>query len=159
MTIEGLDATGELDALKASFLRHGSAQCGICTPGMLVAAAALLRRAPSPSPTQVQDALGGVLCRCTGYRKIIDAVLDAPMLDGRLHFPRREAHRAAVDAWTASVPLSQGTRAGAAASACGGERECIVSTLAGVRGNVARAARQLGMPRSTLRYRIRLYGL
>ena len=82
-TVEGLDASGELDALKASFLRHGSAQCGICTPGMLVSAAALLRWAPSPLPNQVHDALGGVLCRCTGYRKIIDAVLDAPTLDRR----------------------------------------------------------------------------
>jgi CO/xanthine dehydrogenase Mo-binding subunit/aerobic-type carbon monoxide dehydrogenase small subunit (CoxS/CutS family) len=91
-TVEGLDESGELDALKASFLRHGSAQCGICTPGMLVAAAALLRQAPSPSPTQVNDALGGVLCRCTGYRKIIDAVLDAPMLDH--HDPSPEVGKA-----------------------------------------------------------------
>ena len=63
-------------ALGESFLRHGAAQCGICTPGMLVAAAALVRRDPAPDEPAVRDALAGVLCRCTGYRKIIDAVLD-----------------------------------------------------------------------------------
>ena len=80
-TVEGLSASGELDALEASFLRHGSAQCGMCTPGMLVSAVALLRSTPSPTSSQVHTALGGVLCRCTGYRKIIDAVLDAPTND------------------------------------------------------------------------------
>lgn len=75
-TIEGLnDALAE--QLKQSFHRHGAAQCGICTPGMLVSATALLRRNPRPSETEVEQALGGVLCRCTGYRKIIDAVCDA----------------------------------------------------------------------------------
>jgi len=59
-----------------SFLAHGAAQCGICTPGMMVAAVALLRETRRPSETEVQDALGGVLCRCTGYRKIIDAVMN-----------------------------------------------------------------------------------
>lgn len=61
--------------LADSFLAHGAAQCGICTPGMMVAAVALLREQPQPSEKQVKDALGGVLCRCTGYRKIIDAVM------------------------------------------------------------------------------------
>ena len=75
-TIEGLDADiGE--RLKAAFLRHGAAQCGICTPGMLVSAVALLRRNAQPSETEVETALAGVLCRCTGYRKIIAAVCDA----------------------------------------------------------------------------------
>ena len=60
--------------LGSRFEDHGAAQCGICTPGMMVSAVALLRETPAPSTTQVQDALGGVLCRCTGYRKIIDAV-------------------------------------------------------------------------------------
>ena len=63
--------------LQASFLSHGAAQCGICTPGMMIAATELLRDVPQPSETQVQDALGGVLCRCTGYRKIVDAVMEA----------------------------------------------------------------------------------
>lgn len=75
-TVEGL-SNGSLSALQESFLRHGAAQCGICTPGVLVSAAALLEKNPAPSETEVQDALGGVLCRCTGYRKIIDAVMNA----------------------------------------------------------------------------------
>ena len=76
-TLEGLDATGEIADLQRSFLRHGAAQCGICTPGMLVAAAALLRSTATPTGPQVQDALCGVLCRCTGYRKIVSAVITA----------------------------------------------------------------------------------
>ena len=76
-TLEGLDASGEARGLQEAFLAHGAAQCGICTPGMLVAAAALLRVTPAPTEQQVMDALGGVLCRCTGYRKIISAVMDA----------------------------------------------------------------------------------
>ncbi len=64
-------------ALSESFMDHHAAQCGICTPGMLLAAVALLRAVPRPDVAQVQDALGGVLCRCTGYRRIIDAVVAA----------------------------------------------------------------------------------
>jgi len=75
-TVEGL-ANGALSALQASFLAHGAAQCGICTPGLLVAGTALLEKVSHPSEAQVQDALGGVLCRCTGYRKIVAAVMDA----------------------------------------------------------------------------------
>ena len=75
-TVEGL-ANGKLSALQASFLAHGAAQCGICTPGMLVAATALLAQTPHPDEQQTLDALGGVLCRCTGYRKIVEAVVDA----------------------------------------------------------------------------------
>ncbi|RUM97048.1 2Fe-2S iron-sulfur cluster binding domain-containing protein [Pseudaminobacter arsenicus] len=75
-TVEGL-GNGRLSALQASFLRHGAAQCGICTPGMLMAATALLERNPHPAEDEVRDALGGVLCRCTGYRKIIAAVMDS----------------------------------------------------------------------------------
>jgi aldehyde oxidoreductase len=76
VTLEGLAMGGALTALQAAFLRHGAAQCGICTPGMLMAATDLLARNKAPDEQAVQDALGGVLCRCTGYRKIIDAVLD-----------------------------------------------------------------------------------
>ncbi|MEW9834762.1 molybdopterin-dependent oxidoreductase [Mesorhizobium marinum] len=75
-TVEGL-ANGHLSALQASFLEHGAAQCGICTPGFLMAATGLLERNPRPSRAEVNDALGGVLCRCTGYRKIVAAVMDA----------------------------------------------------------------------------------
>jgi CO/xanthine dehydrogenase Mo-binding subunit/aerobic-type carbon monoxide dehydrogenase small subunit (CoxS/CutS family) len=76
LTVEGL-ANGRLSALQASFLEHGAAQCGICTPGLLMAATALLDGNPHPDESEVQDALGGVLCRCTGYRKIIAAVMGA----------------------------------------------------------------------------------
>jgi aldehyde oxidoreductase len=77
-TIEGLRATSPtFDRLQESFLRHGAAQCGICTPGMLVSSVALLEENPRPNEAQVMDALGGVLCRCTGYRKIVRAVLEA----------------------------------------------------------------------------------
>jgi CO/xanthine dehydrogenase Mo-binding subunit/aerobic-type carbon monoxide dehydrogenase small subunit (CoxS/CutS family) len=71
VTVEGL-ANG---ALQRAFLAHGAAQCGICTPGMLMAADDLLARHSAPTEAQVLDALGGVLCRCTGYRKIVEAVL------------------------------------------------------------------------------------
>ena len=76
VTVEGLAEDGALSALQAAFLRHGAAQCGICTPGMLMAASDLLARVPDPDEAAVRDALGGVLCRCTGYRKIVEAVLD-----------------------------------------------------------------------------------
>ena len=76
-TLEGLHASGECRGLQTAFLTHGAAQCGICTPGMLVSAAALLRITPAPTEQQVMDGLGGVLCRCTGYRKIIAAVMNA----------------------------------------------------------------------------------
>ncbi|MGR3322289.1 MAG: molybdopterin-dependent oxidoreductase [Pseudooceanicola sp.] len=78
-TVEGLAGDTQLAALQARFLAHGAAQCGICTPGMLVAAAALLRRNPSPGRAEAEEALGGVLCRCTGYAKIIDAVCDTSL--------------------------------------------------------------------------------
>lgn len=74
-TVEGL-SDDRLDALQLAFLRHGAAQCGICTPGMLIAATALLRRTRTPSRDEVETALGGVLCRCTGYQKIVEAILD-----------------------------------------------------------------------------------
>jgi aldehyde oxidoreductase len=84
-TVEGL-ADGRLSALQASFLAHGAAQCGICTPALLVAATALLDKKPNPTETEVQDALGGILCRCTGYRKIIAAVMDASLQAASLDF-------------------------------------------------------------------------
>jgi CO/xanthine dehydrogenase Mo-binding subunit/aerobic-type carbon monoxide dehydrogenase small subunit (CoxS/CutS family) len=76
-TVEGLGSRPPIfDRLQESFLRNGAAQCGACTPGMLVAATALLESNSSPTEAEVMDAIGGVLCRCTGYRKIIDAILD-----------------------------------------------------------------------------------
>src|SRR3984957_9375994 len=77
-TVEGLPARPPwFERLQNSFLRQGAAQCGACTPGMLIAATALLERNAAPSENDVMDAIGGVLCRCTGYRKIIAAVLAA----------------------------------------------------------------------------------
>ncbi|MDP6475662.1 MAG: 2Fe-2S iron-sulfur cluster-binding protein, partial [Alphaproteobacteria bacterium] len=75
-TVEGLADGASLHKLQAAFQRHGAAQCGICTPGMLMAASDLLARVARPNGSQVKDALGGVLCRCTGYIKIVEAVLD-----------------------------------------------------------------------------------
>jgi len=75
-TVEGLQSRAPwFGRLQEAFLRHGAAQCGACTPGMLISATALLEHNSSPSEADVMDALGGVLCRCTGYRKIIEAVL------------------------------------------------------------------------------------
>ncbi|WP_119167871.1 molybdopterin-dependent oxidoreductase [Algihabitans albus] len=79
-TVEGLADQEQLSALQRAFHLHGAAQCGICTPGMLMAAADLLARVQDPTERQVEDALGGVLCRCTGYRKIVEAVRAAPHL-------------------------------------------------------------------------------
>ena len=76
-TVEGLAGNGRLSRLQQAFLAHGAAQCGICTPGMLMAASTLLGRPRPPTEAEVLDALGGVLCRCTGYRKIVRAVLAA----------------------------------------------------------------------------------
>ena len=77
-SVETIEATNPLlTRLRDSFTRHGAAQCGICTPGMVMTAADLLARNPTPTESVVEVALGGVLCRCTGYRKIISAVLRA----------------------------------------------------------------------------------
>jgi aerobic-type carbon monoxide dehydrogenase small subunit (CoxS/CutS family) len=73
-TIEGLAHGNELSALQMAFAELGAAQCGYCTPGMLMSATALLASNPLPSRPQVREALAGNLCRCTGYSKIIDAV-------------------------------------------------------------------------------------
>ncbi len=76
-TVEGI-ATGEdLHPIQAKFLEHAALQCGICTPGILVATKALLEKHPDPTETQVRYWLAGNLCRCTGYDKIIRAVMDA----------------------------------------------------------------------------------
>jgi carbon-monoxide dehydrogenase small subunit len=77
-TVASLAAPGgELHVLQAAFLAHGAVQCGFCTPGFLVAARDLLRRVPHPSEAEVREGLSGNLCRCTGYAKIVAAVLAA----------------------------------------------------------------------------------
>jgi aerobic-type carbon monoxide dehydrogenase small subunit (CoxS/CutS family) len=77
VTVEGLSSGAALSPLQACFVKHGGAQCGICTPGMLIAADALLRANPSPSEDDVREAIAGNLCRCTGYQRIVDAVLES----------------------------------------------------------------------------------
>ncbi len=76
-TVEGIAKSGELHALQQAFLENAALQCGICTPGFLVSAKALLEREPRPSEERVRFWLSGNLCRCTGYDKIVRAVLDA----------------------------------------------------------------------------------
>jgi carbon-monoxide dehydrogenase small subunit len=75
VTVEGLAQGTELSTLQQAFINYGAAQCGICTPGMLLAAHVLLQRANRPSADDVREGLAGNLCRCTGYTKIIEAVL------------------------------------------------------------------------------------
>ena len=76
-TIEGMANGEHLHVLQQKFLEHAALQCGICTPGFLVAARSLLERNPDPTEEEVRFWLAGNLCRCTGYNKIIEAVLDA----------------------------------------------------------------------------------
>ena len=73
-TVEGLVENGQLHPLQEEFADRGAAQCGYCTPGILVTAKALLDREPSPTPERIREALSGNLCRCTGYHQIIEAV-------------------------------------------------------------------------------------
>ena len=76
-TIEGVASDEQLHAVQEAFLVHGGAQCGICTPGMILAAISLLERIPHPSEADIRIGLAGNLCRCTGYAKIFEAVLGA----------------------------------------------------------------------------------
>ncbi|MGD9099054.1 MAG: (2Fe-2S)-binding protein [Anaerolineae bacterium] len=77
LTVEGLAHAGRLDALQQAFVDEGGVQCGFCTPGMLIAARALLDRNPTPSEDEIREALVGNLCRCTGYTRIVQAVQKA----------------------------------------------------------------------------------
>jgi carbon-monoxide dehydrogenase small subunit len=76
-TLEGLQRDAALTALQAAFAAAGAVQCGFCTPGILISALWLLARQPRPSVDQIRESLSGNLCRCTGYRKIVDAVAAA----------------------------------------------------------------------------------
>ena len=77
LTVEGLAPAGGLDTLQQAFLEHGGAQCGICTPGMLMAARAYLDEGGTSVDEDIREAIAGNLCRCTGYTKIIDAIAAA----------------------------------------------------------------------------------
>src|SRR5438093_6384972 len=76
-TIDGLAVNPRLDRVQAAFLEHGGAQCGICTPGMILAAVNLLDRIPAPTEDEIREGLAGNLCRCTGYATIVEAVKSA----------------------------------------------------------------------------------
>jgi len=73
-TIEGLSDSGEITELQSAFVLHNALQCGFCTPGMLIAAQALLRDEPEPSRERIREYLSGNYCRCTGYQSIVDAI-------------------------------------------------------------------------------------
>jgi carbon-monoxide dehydrogenase small subunit len=76
-TIEGVAHSGHLSAVQQAFLAHGGAQCGICTPGMILAVMNLLARNPQPTENEIREGLSGNLCRCTGYTKIFESVVEA----------------------------------------------------------------------------------
>ena len=76
-TIEGLEKEGKLDIVQESFINHGAIQCGYCAPGMILSGRALLNRNPNPTEREVREAIAGNLCRCTGYVRIVEAIMDA----------------------------------------------------------------------------------
>lgn len=76
ITTEGLEKSGELDELQESFMKNGAIQCGFCTPGMLMSCKALLMKNPNPTEAEIRRAIEGNLCRCTGYTKIVNSVMD-----------------------------------------------------------------------------------
>jgi aerobic-type carbon monoxide dehydrogenase small subunit (CoxS/CutS family) len=77
LTIEGLADDGDLSGIQDAFIRHGGFQCGICTPGQVVAASALLRENATPTDDEIREWMGGNLCRCTGYQQIVESVQGA----------------------------------------------------------------------------------
>ena len=91
LTIEGIAENAKLDPIQEAFLDHGAVQCGFCTGGMILGAKALLERQPNPSEDDVREALAGHFCRCTGYRKPVEAVLAAAPAK------RRHARKAAAE--------------------------------------------------------------
>lgn len=82
LTIEGLAQDGQLHPVQQAFIEHGAIQCGFCSPGMILSARALLDNNPQPTEAEVREAISGNLCRCTGYTKIIEAILAASETGG-----------------------------------------------------------------------------
>jgi carbon-monoxide dehydrogenase small subunit len=82
-TIEGVSDSGEIRELQDAFIAHNAAQCGYCTPGMLLTAADLLKRTPAPTRAEIREHLSGNYCRCTGYHAIVDAVAAAAKRNGK----------------------------------------------------------------------------
>jgi carbon-monoxide dehydrogenase small subunit len=77
VTIEGLVSDGELHPVQKAFIEHGAIQCGFCTPGMILTAKALLDEKPKPTEEEARRAISGIVCRCTGYAKIVEAIMAA----------------------------------------------------------------------------------
>ena len=94
-TVEGVAERDALDPVQASFLDHGAVQCGYCTPAMVLVTRALLARSPRPTEAEAREALSGVLCRCTGYKKPVEAILAAAQAEPA---PGRAAARAKAPA-------------------------------------------------------------
>ncbi|MBI4442249.1 MAG: (2Fe-2S)-binding protein [Acidobacteria bacterium] len=113
-TVEALASDGELDPLQNGFREEHGLQCGFCTPGMLMAAHDLLQRSPHPTATEIQSALRGNLCRCTGYQMIVAAVQNAAkkMRTSKLRpNPSRDSNGAAINPTAAAaVPRERGRR-------------------------------------------------
>ena len=82
LTVEGMAKDGQLHPLQQAFIDHGAIQCGFCTPGMLLSAKALLDENPQATEEEVRQAISGNLCRCTGYHKIVEAIIDAAQSTG-----------------------------------------------------------------------------
>jgi carbon-monoxide dehydrogenase small subunit len=80
-TVEGIADGDRLNAVQRAFIEHSAIQCGFCTPAFIVAATIFLKHNPDPTEEEIKEAIGGILCRCTGYRQIIDAILDAAKKD------------------------------------------------------------------------------
>ena len=81
VTIEGIAKDGKLDPVQKSFIEHGAIQCGFCSPGMIISAKDYLNKNPKPNEAQAREAISGNLCRCTGYIKIIEAIMEAHKYD------------------------------------------------------------------------------
>jgi carbon-monoxide dehydrogenase small subunit len=96
-TIEGLGQSGELDRVQQAFVAYGGAQCGICTPGMILAAVTLLERHPEPTDEQIRTGLAGNLCRCTGYMRIFEAVKAAATTNREPRTASREPRAASPE--------------------------------------------------------------
>ncbi len=82
VTIEGLQNNGELHIVQRMFIEHGAIQCGFCTPAMVLAGKVLLDRIPNPTYDEIKEAISGILCRCTGYQKIVEAIDSAAKAQG-----------------------------------------------------------------------------
>lgn len=107
-TIEGLGEQTDLHPVQRAFVDNSALQCGFCIPGMIMRATALLESTPDPTEQEVRDALSDNLCRCTGYKKIVEAVLDAA--------DRMDGHQSVAADGGDSVALNQATSAGCAGS-------------------------------------------